>query len=83
MAIWISNFNANSAYYTYVGWSDIYSFKTYSDNFTDYAELPQTFLMIGDMGADPEAPNTVKILEEYGNIIVHNMAYHSYIILYH
>jgi hypothetical protein len=39
---------------------------TYSDNFADYTQLPQTFLMIGDMGADPQAPNTIKILEQYG-----------------
>lgn len=51
-----------------IGWSQVYSFSTYSDNFADYAQLPQTFLMIGDMGADPQAPNTIKILEQYGNL---------------
>lgn len=58
-----------------IGWSDIYSFTTYSDNLTDYAQMPQTFLMIGDMGADPEAPNTVKILEEYGTYNINNIHY--------
>jgi hypothetical protein len=78
----LNNLQPFTTYYyrvggTVNGWSDIYSFKTYSDNFTDYAELPQTFLMIGDMGADPEAPNTVKILEEYAlskkaSVLLHN-----------
>lgn len=50
----------------------MYSFSTNTDNFADYAQLPQTFLMIGDMGADPQAPNTIKILEQYGNIQLRN-----------
>lgn len=55
----------------------MYSFSTYSDNFADYAQLQQTFLMIGDMGADPQAPNTIKILEQYAAsqkalVLLHN-----------
>lgn len=50
----------------YVGWSKVYSFQTFTNDFNSYANLQQSFLLIGDMGFDPEAPDTIARLKAIG-----------------
>lgn len=53
-----------------LGWSEVYSFQTFTNDFSSYANLNQSFLLIGDMGYDPEAPDTIARLKAIGTWFV-------------
>jgi len=54
----------------FLGWSQIYSFQTFTNDFNTYNNKQQSFLIIGDMGADPQAPDTIGRLKSIGTRIL-------------
>eukprot|EP00029_Vermamoeba_vermiformis_P003512 TRINITY_DN1405_c0_g1_i1.p1 TRINITY_DN1405_c0_g1~~TRINITY_DN1405_c0_g1_i1.p1 ORF type:complete len:553 (-),score=146.66 TRINITY_DN1405_c0_g1_i1:42-1700(-) len=59
------------------GWSNVFSFQTFTNDYNAYANLEQSFLLIGDMGADPESPDTIARLKTIAtshtaNLLIHN-----------
>jgi hypothetical protein len=57
------------------GWSRVYSFTTYTQ--TNYQNIANNFIVLGDMGWDPQAVNTISILKskigkERMDLIIHN-----------
>jgi hypothetical protein len=51
----------NSFYPSILGWSRVYSFTTYTQ--TNYQNIANRFIILGDMGWDPQAVNTINILK--------------------